>query len=142
MLKVPGHNKCSRMQEQTALLDVPQCIKLAMISVYKLDKVVCLKHIAAEKGVSLSYHSRSEEARRASARKKQKRRARSQCPYDISAQFPLITPGIFPIYTKICNAEKESFTIQIAKVNKQTGFDNCGAHGVNSSILYKSSLWI
>ena len=52
--------------------DTPQCIKFAMISVYKLDKIVCLKHIAAEEGVSLSYHSRSEEARRASARKKQK----------------------------------------------------------------------
>ena len=36
---------------------------------YKLDKVVCLKHIAAEEGVSLSYCSRSEEARRISARK-------------------------------------------------------------------------
>ena len=35
-------------------------------------KVICLKHIAAEEGVSLSYRSRSEEARRVSARNKQK----------------------------------------------------------------------
>ena len=58
--------------------DAPQCIKLAMISVYKLDKIVCLKHITAEEGVSLSNHSRSEEARRTSTRKKQKQRAKNQ----------------------------------------------------------------
>ena len=58
-----------------------------MISVYKLDKVICLKHIAAVEGVSLSYRSRSEEARRPSARKKQKQRARNQGLSDISAQF-------------------------------------------------------
>ena len=56
-----------------------------MISVYNIDKVVCLKYIAEEEGVSLSYRSRSEEAR-TSTRKKQKQRARNQGPSDISAQ--------------------------------------------------------
>ena len=57
-----------------------------MISVYKVDEVVCLKHITAEEGISLSYSSRSEEAR-TSARRKQKQRARNQGPSDVSAQF-------------------------------------------------------
>ena len=35
--------------------DTPQCLKLAMVKVYKLDKFACLKHISAEDGVSLSY---------------------------------------------------------------------------------------
>ena len=42
---------------------------LTDLLLYKLDKVVCLKHIGAEEGVSLLYCSRSKEARRASARK-------------------------------------------------------------------------
>ena len=65
--------------------DTSHCIKLAMISVYDVDKVVCLKHIA-EEGVSLPYRSRSEEARRTSARKNQKQRVRNQGLSDISAQ--------------------------------------------------------
>ena len=40
----------------------PQGIKLAMSKVYKIDKVACLKHIAAQHKTSLSYHSRTEEA--------------------------------------------------------------------------------
>ena len=66
--------------------DTPQYTKLTMISVYKADTIVCLKHIAAEEGVSLSYRSRSEEARRTSV-KNQKQRARNQGHSDISAQF-------------------------------------------------------
>ena len=49
-------------------------LKLGMINVYKVDKVVCCKHIAAEEGTSLSYYDRSDEARqsRAVLRKKQR----------------------------------------------------------------------
>ena len=32
-------------------LDLTQCIKLALISVYKLDKVIFLKHITARESV-------------------------------------------------------------------------------------------
>ena len=39
--------------------DVPQSLKLAMIKVYKVDKVACLKHISAEEGAGLSYRSRT-----------------------------------------------------------------------------------
>ena len=54
--------------------DTPQCLKLAMIKVYKVDKIACLKHIAAEDGVSLSYRSQTEEARRVAAAKKSQQR--------------------------------------------------------------------
>ena len=43
--------------------DNPQSLKMAMTNVYKTDKVVCLKHIGAQEGISLTYRSRSEEAR-------------------------------------------------------------------------------
>ena len=42
--------------------DTPQCLELAMMKVYKVDKAACLKHIAAKEGIILSYRSRSEEA--------------------------------------------------------------------------------
>ena len=66
--------------------DNPESLKLAMIKVYKLDKVACLKHIAAEQNVSLSYRSRSEEARLADAQRKQKQRQKTLAP-DKTAQF-------------------------------------------------------
>ena len=65
--------------------DTPQCLKLAMIKVYKVDKVACLKHIAAEKGSVLSYRSRTEEARRMEALAKQKQRMK--CIPDKTSQY-------------------------------------------------------
>ena len=55
-------------------IDTPQCLKLAMMKVYKVDKVACLKHIAAEDGIILSYRSRSEEARKMTVLKKREYR--------------------------------------------------------------------
>ena len=57
--------------------DTPQCLKLAMMKMYKVDKVTCLKHIAAEDGIVLSYRSKSEEARRMTAKKRQQYRMRA-----------------------------------------------------------------
>ena len=65
--KCPATTNAFECKNKDCTSDTPQGIKLAMISVYKVDKVVCLKHIAAEEGVSLSYCSTSEEARRTSA---------------------------------------------------------------------------
>lgn len=56
------------------------------MKVYKLDKVACLKHIAAEQNISLSYRSRSEEGRLADAQRKQKQRQKTLAP-DKTAQF-------------------------------------------------------
>ena len=50
-----------------------------------MDKVACLKHIAAEEGTTLSYCCKTEEARRQAALKKQKQR--KACIPDKSAQF-------------------------------------------------------
>ena len=41
-------------KEEISKSDVPQSLKLAMIKVYKVDKVACLKHISAEEGAGLS----------------------------------------------------------------------------------------
>ena len=43
-------------------------IKQIMIHTYKVDKVVCMKHISAEEGGSITYRSRSAEARAAEAK--------------------------------------------------------------------------
>ena len=77
MVKVPSYTtNAVQRKNKDCTLDTPQYIKLTMISVYKVDKVVCLKHIAAEEGVSLSYRLRSEEARiTTSVKRKQKQRA-------------------------------------------------------------------
>ena len=48
-----------------------QCLELWIIKVYKIDKLACLKHIAAKKGVTLSYRFRTDEARRKAPAKKQ-----------------------------------------------------------------------
>ena len=61
-------------------------LKQAMLKVYRVDKVHCLRHITAEQGSSISYRSRSTEARAAEASKRQKRRY-STVPSDREAEF-------------------------------------------------------
>ena len=46
--KCPATTNAFECKNKDCTSDTPQGIKLAMISVYKVDKVVCLKHIAAE----------------------------------------------------------------------------------------------
>ena len=77
--------KWSHLAQCYCQSDVPQSLKLAMIKVYKVDKVACLKHISAEEGAGLSYRSRTEEARRMLAENRQKQRVKS-VP-DKSSQF-------------------------------------------------------
>ena len=59
--KCPATTNAVECKNKDCTSDRPQCIKLTMISVHNVDKVVFLKHIAEEEGVSLSYCSRSEE---------------------------------------------------------------------------------
>lgn len=49
-------------------------MKQIMMDVYKIDKVVCMKHISAQEGSSITYRSRTMEARAAEAKARQKRR--------------------------------------------------------------------
>ena len=46
-----------------------------MIKVYIIDKVACLKHLAAEDGLSLSYRSKTDESRQMEALQKKKQKA-------------------------------------------------------------------
>ena len=55
-------------------------LKLAMISLYKLDKLACFKHMAAEEGISITYRRKTEEARRANAVARQKQRMKAGKP--------------------------------------------------------------
>ena len=65
----PSSTNAVERKNRDCKRDTPQCLKLAMMKVYIVDKVACLKHIAAE-GIILSYRSRSEEAKRMTALKK------------------------------------------------------------------------
>ena len=47
-------------------------IKQIMTETYKIDKVVCMKHITAIQGSSISYRSQTAEARAAQAKYRQK----------------------------------------------------------------------
>ena len=87
--------------------DSPNCLKAARIKVYKVDKVACLKHIAAEEGTTLSYRSKTEEARRQAALKKQKQR--KACNPDKSAQFgPPDRPSNYQS-TTVTSRKRKSF---------------------------------
>ena len=50
----------------------PLPLKAAMINVYNIDRVVCCKHIAASKKSSISYQSKTDEARAADAQRRKK----------------------------------------------------------------------
>ena len=84
--RCPSTTNAVERKNKDCKSDSPQCLKLAMIKVYKVDKLACLRHLATEVGVSISYRSRSEESRRAAAAKKQEQR-RKKFPEDPSSQF-------------------------------------------------------
>ena len=67
-----SYNKCR--QNKDCKTDTPNNLKTAMVKVYKIDKVACLKHMVAEDGLSLSYRSKTEECRRMEALQKRKQR--------------------------------------------------------------------
>ena len=54
--------------------DRPLPLRLAMMNVYKMDKSTCCKHIAAERGTSVSYRSRDEESRKKNAESRRRQR--------------------------------------------------------------------
>lgn len=55
-----------------------QSLRNAMINLYKLDKAVCTKHLAAQSGASVSYNDKSDESWQAAAVVRSK-----QCQKDI-----------------------------------------------------------
>ena len=63
-------------------------LQQALTNVYKLDKCVCAKHLAALDGCSVSYRDRSENARSA-VQKRQEQRLAANVPDDpIALQGP------------------------------------------------------
>ena len=63
----------------------PVALQHALTNVYKLDKSVCAKHLAALDGCSVSYRDRSENARRSAAKKRQEQRLAANIPDDPTA---------------------------------------------------------
>ena len=61
-------------------------LKMAMLDIYKLDKAVCAKHIAAESGISISNGDRSETARHSVAQTRQRQQLAKIYPDDLKAQ--------------------------------------------------------
>ena len=64
----------------------PLPIQQAMINRYKADKFVCAKQVAAEHEVKITYHDKSESARRDSAKKRNLQRYRLSSKEDRNAQ--------------------------------------------------------
>ena len=69
----PSSTNAVERRNRDCKSDTPQCLKLAMIKVYKVDNVACLRHIAVKEGIVLSCRSRSEESRRATETRVQKK---------------------------------------------------------------------
>ena len=67
---------------------LPVTLQHALSDVYRLDKSVCAKHLAALKECSISYRDKTESAKRASAAKRQQQRLVSSIPTD-----PMVTHG-------------------------------------------------
>ena len=53
-----------------------------MITLYKQDKSICAKHVAAMHGMKLSYKAKSKEARAQQAEVRQKQRLQKSSPND------------------------------------------------------------
>ena len=60
----------------------PVSLNIAMITLYKLDKSVCAKHVAAMHEMKLSYKGKSKEARAQQAEVRQKQHLQKASPKD------------------------------------------------------------
>ena len=54
----PSTTNAMKRKNKDCKNDTPGCLKLAMM---KVDKLACLKHIAAEAGIGWTYRSNTEE---------------------------------------------------------------------------------
>ena len=82
----PTTTNAVECRNQDCSLAKPLHPKLAMIEAYKLDKVTCYKFIAANEGTSISYHSKTDEARKSSAAARRTQRKRKAL-YDKDNKF-------------------------------------------------------
>ena len=83
--RCPSTTNAVERKNKDCKTDNPSSLKLAMVKVYKLDKIAALRHIAATENISLSYRSRSD-ARLEEAQRKRKQRQKAISP-DKSAQY-------------------------------------------------------
>ena len=102
----PSSTNAVERRNRDCKSDTPQCLKLALIKVYKVDKVACLRHIAAKEGIVLSYRSRSEETRRATALKKREYRKKITPDKESDYGPPDRIDNFVPAGATACNLRK------------------------------------
>lgn len=86
-LRCPSDTNAVERKNRESKDMTPLPIQQAMINCYKADKFVCAKQVAAEVEVKITYHDRSESARRDSAKKRNTQRYKSSGKVDKEAQF-------------------------------------------------------
>ena len=65
--KCTDNTNAAKRKNRDAKYNVAVPVRQGLINLYKLDKSYCAKHIAAEKGCSISYTSRSSQSRAGAA---------------------------------------------------------------------------
>ena len=88
--KCPSTTNAVERKNKDCKTDNVQPLKLAITSVYKLDKVQCFKHMAAEEGASVSYRSQTDEARKCRATARQKQRMKAVNPDKINVLYMVL----------------------------------------------------
>ncbi len=80
----PADTNALERKNQERESRVRQTLQVAVVRLYKLDKSVCTKHMAAEDRISVTYRDMRIEARQSAAAKGKKQRA-IRSDYDVSA---------------------------------------------------------
>ena len=73
-LHCPSDTNAVERKNRESKDSTPFPIQQAMINRYKADKFICAMQVAAENGVKITYHDRSESARRDSAKRRNAQR--------------------------------------------------------------------
>ena len=84
--RCPSTTNAVERKSKDCKTDHPSSLKLAMVKVYKLDKIAALRHIAAEGNISVSYRSCSDDARLEESQRKRRQRQKA-ISSDKSAQY-------------------------------------------------------
>ena len=74
--RCPADTNAVERKNQESKDKIPQQLQSAMINLYKADKYMCTKHMAAMDGTSITYSDRSCEGRKKAAVSRSKHRAK------------------------------------------------------------------
>ena len=109
----PTTTNAVERRNQDCSVSKPLHPKLAMMEAYKLDKVACCKYIAANEGISISYRSKTDEARRCSAAARRLQRKRKSLQ-DTTNQFGPPDKWCHFEHQQIKNTDKTTIKINVS----------------------------